>query len=61
MRSRATRRLAPDAYVSVDYQKRYGLIARRGENLDRVAKVADQGRSAVGPLGTGDPQGHCSG
>src|SRR5213076_2652059 len=40
---RKLRVFSPDAYVSVDYQKRYGMIARRGENLnairDTVAKI----------------------
>jgi predicted dehydrogenase len=40
---RRIRVFSADAYVSVDYQKRYGIVARRGENLsairDAVAKI----------------------
>ena len=27
---------SPDAYVSLDYQKRYGMVARRSGNLDAI-------------------------
>jgi predicted dehydrogenase len=40
---RKLRVFSPDAYVSLDYQKKYGIVARRGENLgairDAVAKI----------------------
>jgi predicted dehydrogenase len=40
---RRLRVFSPDAYVSLDYQKRYGIVARRSENLqairDAVAKI----------------------
>jgi predicted dehydrogenase len=40
---RRIRLFSADAYVSVDYQKRYGIIARRGGNLsairDAVARI----------------------
>jgi predicted dehydrogenase len=40
---RRIRVFSSDAYVSLDYQKRYGIVARRGENLgairDAVAKI----------------------
>lgn len=40
---RRLRVFSPDAYVSLDYQKRYGLVARRGGNLqairDAVARI----------------------
>jgi predicted dehydrogenase len=40
---RRLRAFSADAYVSLDYQKRYGIVARRSENLsairDAVAKI----------------------
>jgi predicted dehydrogenase len=40
---RRLRAFSPDAYVSLDYQKRYGIVARRSENLsairDAVARI----------------------
>ncbi|HVT90315.1 MAG TPA: Gfo/Idh/MocA family oxidoreductase [Tepidisphaeraceae bacterium] len=40
---RRIRVFSADAYVSVDYQKRYGIVARRGENIsairDTVARI----------------------
>lgn len=33
---RRIRVFSADAYVSVDYQKRYGIVARRGENLSAI-------------------------
>jgi predicted dehydrogenase len=40
---RRLRVFSSDAYVSLDYQKRYGIVARRGENLgairDAVARI----------------------
>jgi predicted dehydrogenase len=42
---RKLRLFSPDAYVSIDYQKKYGIVARRGGNLDAirntVAKIRD--------------------
>ena len=40
---RKLRVFSPDAYLSLDYQKKYAMVARRGENLqairDAVAKI----------------------
>lgn len=40
---RKLRVFSPDAYVSVDYQKKYGIVARKNENVqtirDTVAKI----------------------
>jgi predicted dehydrogenase len=40
---RKLRVFSPDAYVSLDYQKKYGIVARRSHNLnairDAVAKI----------------------
>jgi predicted dehydrogenase len=40
---RRLRVFSPDAYISLDYQKRYGMVAHKGENLtairDAVAKI----------------------
>jgi predicted dehydrogenase len=40
---RRLRVFSPDAYVSIDYQKRYGIVARKSQNLqairDTVAKI----------------------
>jgi predicted dehydrogenase len=40
---RKLRVFSPDAYVSIDYQKKYGIIARRSQNLaairDAVARI----------------------
>jgi len=40
---RRLRVFSPDAYVSLDYQKKYGIVARRGQNLlairEAVAKI----------------------
>lgn len=33
---RRLRVFSPDAYVSLDYQKRYGIVARRGGNLNAI-------------------------
>ncbi len=33
---RRLRVFSPDAYVSIDYQKRYGIVAHRGGNLDAI-------------------------
>src|SRR4029077_13153103 len=42
---RRMRVFSPDAYVSLDYQKRYGLVARRGENLEAIRDAAKKIRS----------------
>jgi predicted dehydrogenase len=44
---RRIRLFSTDAYLSVDYQKRYGIIARRGENLAAI-------RDAVARIRTGE-------
>jgi len=44
---RKLRVFSPDAYVSLDYQKKYGIIARRSGNLDAI-------RSAVARIRTGE-------
>ena len=36
---RRMRVFSPDAYVSLDYQKRYGLVARRSKNLDAIRQA----------------------
>ncbi len=46
---RKLRVFSPDAYVSVDYQKRYGIVAHRGDNLDAI-------RDAVAKIRTGEIQ-----
>jgi predicted dehydrogenase len=42
---RRMRLFSPDAYVSLDYQKKYGLIARRGKNIDAIRDAAQKIRS----------------
>ena len=42
---RRMRVFSPDAYVSLDYQKRYGLVARRGENLEAIRRAAQKIRT----------------
>jgi predicted dehydrogenase len=42
---RRMRLFSPDAYVSLDYQKKYGLIARRGNNVDAIREAAQKIRS----------------
>jgi predicted dehydrogenase len=44
---RKLRVFSPDAYVSLDYQKKYGIVAQRGKNLDAI-------RSAVAKIRTGE-------
>ena len=44
---RKLRIFSPDAYVSLDYQKKYGIVAQRGKNLDAI-------RSAVAKIRTGE-------
>ena len=42
---------SPDAYVSLDYQKKYGLIARRGKNVDAIREaVARHSFGAKSPI-----------
>ena len=36
---RKLRVFSPDAYVSLDYQKKYGIVVRRSGNLDAVREV----------------------
>jgi predicted dehydrogenase len=42
---RRMRVFSSDAYVSLDYQKRYGLVARRGQNLEAIREAAAKIRS----------------
>jgi predicted dehydrogenase len=42
---RRMRLFSPDAYVSLDYQKRYGLVARRSENVQAIREAAHKIRS----------------
>ena len=42
---RRMRVFSPDAYVSLDYQKKYGLVARRGKNVDAIREAAQKIRS----------------
>jgi predicted dehydrogenase len=44
---RKLRVFSPDAYVSLDYQKKYGIVAKRGGNLDAI-------REAVGKIRRGE-------
>jgi predicted dehydrogenase len=37
---RKLRVFSPDAYVSLDYQKKYGIVVRRSGNVDSVREVA---------------------
>jgi predicted dehydrogenase len=46
---RKLRVFSPDAYVSVDYQKRYGIVAHRSGNLDAI-------RDAVARIKSGEIQ-----
>jgi predicted dehydrogenase len=46
---RRLRVFSADAYVSLDYQKRYGMVARRGGNLDAI-------RDAVARIRRGEIQ-----
>ena len=36
---RKLRVFSPDAYVSLDYQKKYGIVVRRGDNLEEIRTV----------------------
>jgi predicted dehydrogenase len=42
---RRMRLFSPDAYVSLDYGKKYGLIARRGDNINAIREAAAKIRS----------------
>jgi len=44
---RKLRVFSPDAYVSLDYQKKYGIVAQRSGNLDAI-------RSAVAKIRSGE-------
>lgn len=44
---RKLRVFSPDAYVSLDYQKKYGIVAKRSGNLDAI-------REAVGKIRSGE-------
>ena len=39
---RKLRVFSPDAYVSLDYQKKYGIVARRSHNLDAIREAVDR-------------------
>ena len=42
---RRLRVFSSDAYVSLDYQKKYGMVARRGKNLDAIRDAVARIRS----------------
>jgi predicted dehydrogenase len=42
---RKIRLFSSDAYVSIDFQKRYGMVAHRGGNLDAIRQVVAEIRS----------------
>ena len=42
---RRLRVISPDGYVSLDYQKKYGIVARRGGNLDAIRDAVARIRS----------------
>jgi len=42
---RRMRLFSSDAYVSLDYQKKYGLVARRSENVNAIREAAAKIRS----------------
>jgi predicted dehydrogenase len=42
---RRMRVFSPDAYVSLDYQKRYGIVARRGPNLSAIRNAVTRIRA----------------
>jgi len=44
---RRMRLFSPDAYVSLDYGKKYGLIARRGKNIDAIRQAAAKIKSGA--------------
>jgi predicted dehydrogenase len=39
---RKLRVFSPDAYVSLDYQKKYGIVARRSHNLEAIRDAVDR-------------------
>ena len=45
---RRLRVFSPDGYVSIDYQKKYGIVARKGENLRAIRDAA--GRIKAGQV-----------
>jgi predicted dehydrogenase len=42
---RKLRLFSPDSYVSLDYQKKYGIVARRSGNLDAIRTAVDKIRA----------------
>jgi predicted dehydrogenase len=42
---RKLRVFSPEAYVSIDYQKKYGIVARKTENLSAIRDTVSQIRS----------------
>lgn len=42
---RRLRIFSADAYVSLDYQKKYGIVARKGGNLEAIRKAVERIRS----------------
>ena len=42
---RKLRVFSPDAYVSIDYQKKYGIVAQRSGNLDAIRSAVTKIRS----------------
>ena len=43
--TRTLRAFSPDAYVSLDYQKKYGIVVRRSGNLDAIRDAATRIRA----------------
>jgi predicted dehydrogenase len=46
---RRLRLYSADAFVSIDYQKRQGVIARRGDNLESIRAAARQAKTQTPP------------
>jgi predicted dehydrogenase len=44
---RKLRVFSPDAYISLDYQKKYAMVARRGGNVDAIRDAVDKIRKGV--------------
>jgi predicted dehydrogenase len=42
---RKLRLFSPDSYVSLDYQKKYGIVARRSGNIDAIRTAVDKIRA----------------
>lgn len=42
---RKLRVFSPEAYVSIDYQKRYGIVVRKGQNIQNIRDVVAKIRS----------------